>query len=174
MQWLYFVTAVLAFVLALYHLFSHRHRVNNQETRIYSLKHSSHIDTDSTRYMWSVRAARVMPVTALFLILMLFQSFPAATVLFALTAALGLFVLLTLDKTFEVQDGGVVFAGYHARWNAVKSIYWGRKRPGKKQLVMELQKGQRITTFVSDKDAEDVQKIISAYTFFDTHRGPQS
>ncbi|NJP36806.1 hypothetical protein [Alkalicoccus luteus] len=170
MQWLYLFTGVVASVIAIYHLFTDRlRRLRGAETT-FTPDDTKKISTHSTIYKISVYSCYLVLILSIVLFVEVFNSFQNATILFVFIFALGLFILLTLDRVFEIQGDALIFAGYHARWSTVQKICWGRQKSSRRQLIMELAKGQKIKTTIANEAKEDVEETLAIYCHFETDK----
>ncbi len=167
MPWLYLFTAVVMSVIAIYHLFSDRFRRLNRQTAVFRTSDPRKLHTESLVYKMSVYSCYIVLILSVLLVIEVFNNFLTATLLFIAVFITGLYILLTLDRVFEIQGEGVVFAGYHARWSKIRSMKWGKTKKSRRQLIMELDKGQKIKTMISEKEQDTVEEILSDYTYFE-------
>ncbi|CAM3826985.1 hypothetical protein [Alkalicoccus chagannorensis] len=167
MQWLYLLTAVIMSIISIYHLFTDRVRRINGSEVFFTPDDAQKVSTSSLRYKISLLCSYVVILLSVFLIIEVFNNFVAASILAVLVFAAGTFILLTLDKVFQLQGDAIVFAGYHAKWSKIRVIKWGRARKNRQQLIMELQKGQKIKTTIADEAKEEVEEVLSSYVHFE-------
>ncbi|WP_147803549.1 hypothetical protein [Alkalicoccus halolimnae] len=167
MHWLYLLTAVVMSVISIYHLFTDRFRRLSGSPSVYKSTDTRRLHTDSTMYKLSLYSCYFVILLSIFLFIEVFNNFMTATLLFIVVFLLGLNVLLTLDRVFEIQGEAVIFAGYHAKWSKIKSIQWGKKKRRGRQLIMELSKGQKIKTTIADKEQNTIEDILSDYVYFE-------
>ncbi|SER93500.1 hypothetical protein [Salipaludibacillus aurantiacus] len=167
MQWIYLLTGTIMGVISVYHLFTHKHRKSTQDYVIYRLNDRKKIPTDSKAYKRSIMAAYGVLFLSVFLFVEIFNNFFNATILFFIIFILGTYVLVTLDRIFEIQGEALIFAGYHARWGKIRSVQWGKKKKNKSQLIMELGKGQKIKTYIRNDEADELENVLSNYVYFE-------
>lgn len=170
MQWLYLLTAVVMTILAVYHLFTDRFRKLSGNTILFELKDPKKISTSSLIYKSSVYSCYIVFLLSIFLFIEVFNNFVTATILFAVVFLLGLFILLTLDRVFQVQGDAVIFAGYHAKWSKIRIIKWGKQYRNRRQLIMELEKGQRIKTTVPNEEKQRLEDFLADYVYVEKEK----
>ncbi|QKS71809.1 hypothetical protein FLK61_34630 [Paenalkalicoccus suaedae] len=166
MEWLYLFTAAVMGAISLYHLFTHRHRKNQNDMIIYTPQDKKKLSTTSSTYKASVIAAWAVIILSFVLVIEVFISFTIASALFFTVLALGAFVLMTLDRIFQVQGDALIFAGYYAKWGRIQFLEWGKKRGNRRQLIMTLAKGQRIKTTVDEKHKAEIEDLLKDYVSF--------
>ncbi|SDN60979.1 hypothetical protein [Alkalicoccus daliensis] len=170
MQWLYLITAVVMSILAVYHLFTDRFRKLSGNTVLFELDDPKKISTSSIIYKSSIYACYIVFLLSILLFMQLFTNFTTATLLFVVVFLLGMFILLTLDKVFQVQGDAVIFAGYHAKWSKIRIIKWGKQRRHRRQLIMELVKGQRIKTTVPNEEKQRLENFLADYVYVEKEK----
>ncbi|AOM83440.1 hypothetical protein [Salisediminibacterium beveridgei] len=167
MQWLFLFTAAVVSAVSVYHLFTHKHRENSTDDSFFSLNDPRKLTVASKTYKWSVRAAYLALPVGLILTLETFNNFALAFFLFLLQLFIGTFILVTLDRVFELYGGAIVFAGFHAKWTRVREFRWGKSFGTRRQLIMETTKGQKIKTKIAQEDQERVEDILSDFAHFE-------
>ncbi|ADH99007.1 hypothetical protein [Salisediminibacterium selenitireducens] len=167
MEWLFLFTAGVVSAVAVYHLFTHKHRENSGDQSFFSLTDPRKLTVASKTYKASVYAGYAALPIGLVLVLETFNNFVMAFLLFLIQLFIGSFILVTLDRVFEIYGGAIVFAGFHAKWSRVKEFRWGKKTTGRRQLIMETTKGQRIKTKIAPEDQERVEEVLSDFAYFE-------
>ncbi|SDZ02758.1 hypothetical protein SAMN05421736_105135 [Evansella caseinilytica] len=168
MQWLYLFLGTILAVISMYHLFTHKKRkAAINDYIVYELKEKGKISTDSKVYRISVFCAYIVILLAVLLYIEIFRSFTAATIVFVLIFLLGVFVLLVLDRLFELRGDALIFAGYHAKWGIIRHVKWGKQRGKRRALIMELDKGTKIRTSIANEEAEELEEVLSNYVHFE-------
>jgi hypothetical protein len=167
MQWIYLCTGTIMGAISIYHLFTHKHRKSTNDYVIHQLNDPKKIRTGSRPYKFSIGAAYLVLFLTIFLYVEIFNNFFTATILFFIILLLGAYVLITIDRIFEIQGEAIIFAGYHARWGKIRHIAWGKKKKNRTQLIMELGKGQKIKTTIDNNETEELEDILSNYVHFE-------
>ncbi|WP_096435798.1 hypothetical protein [Alteribacter populi] len=167
MRWLYLFFGTVLAVIALYYIFTHKQRKASQDYVIYTLENDhKKIHTGMKMYKVALSFSYVVLLLTVMLYLEVFRSLETATMVFSLLLPLGVTVLIFLDKIFEIRGDGIVFAGYQARWGKIRKIGWGKQRRQRTQLVMELDKGTKIKTSISNKEKPQLEELLENYVTF--------
>ncbi|WP_280769338.1 hypothetical protein [Salipaludibacillus daqingensis] len=167
MQWLFLFTGIIMGAISIYHLFTDKHRKSSNDYTIYKLDDPKKIQTGSRPYKLSIIAAYLVLFLTIFLYIEVFNNIFNATILFFVVLILGAYVLITIDRIFEIHGEAIIFAGYHARWGKIRSIAWGKKRKDRTQLIMILAKNQKIKTTIANERVEELEEILSNYVHFE-------
>ncbi|MBU9711437.1 hypothetical protein [Evansella tamaricis] len=167
MPWLYLFCSTIFGVIAIYHLFAHRRREMMNDYVIYETKDPRKISTSSRIYKISLWSSYLILLLNLLLLLEIFRDFQRATLLFLMIFPIGLFILITLDRVFEVRGNALIFAGYHTQWGKIRLIKWGKQGGKRTKLIMELDKGTKIKTTIDNDERSSLEEILSNYTHFE-------
>jgi len=167
MQWIFLLTGMIMGTISVYHLFTHQHRKARNDYIIYQLNDPKKVLTGSFAYKLSLIAAYIVLFLNIFLLIATFNNFNNAVILFFIILILGGYILLTIDRIFELHGEAIIFAGYHARWGKIRSITWGKKKKNRTQLIMVLAKGQKIKTTIINERVDELEEILSNYVYFE-------
>lgn len=167
MQWIFLFTGTVMAVISIYHLFTHKHRKSSNTYIIHQLKDKRKTTTESFVYKQSIIVAYIVIFLTVFLFMEVFNSVFNAFLLFLAILILGGYVLITLDRVFEIQRDAIIFSGYHAKWGKIRSLQWGKKKKNRRKLIMELAKGQKIRTTIQNSEADELEEILSNYAHFE-------
>ncbi|MBM7097680.1 hypothetical protein JSY36_18250 [Bacillus sp. H-16] len=168
MRWLYLFLGTIMAVIALYYIFTHKQRNSTQDYVIYTPeKDDKKIHTGTKLYKVALYFSYAVLLLTILLYVEIFRSFEMSTLIFALQLPLGIAVLVSLDKIFEIRGHGIVFAGYQANWGKIRQIGWGKKRRNRTQLIMELDKGTKIKTTIANEEKAQLEELLENYVTFD-------
>ncbi|WP_078595235.1 hypothetical protein [Evansella clarkii] len=164
MYLLYFIFGTIFALIAVYHIFSHRKRIRANDEILYTLKDPGKLSSRSVYYALTIPFSYIILFLVIFMYLAIFTSFYTATLLFFIIFSFGIYVLLTIDRTFELRTNSLLFAGYHAPWSRIRCLTWGKRGKKRTKLIMELDKGTKIKTSIANEETEDLEKILVDYT----------
>ncbi|WP_026690333.1 hypothetical protein [Alteribacter aurantiacus] len=168
MRWIYLFLGTVLAVIALYYIFTHKQRNAYDDYVIYTPeKDRKKIHSGSKLYKVALYFSYAVLLLTILLYVEIFRSFELSTIIFAILFPLGLTVLVSLDKLFEIRGQGIVFAGYQANWGKIRQIGWGKKRKNRTQLIMELDKGTKIRTSIANEEKEQLEELLENYVTFD-------
>ncbi|MDG5789212.1 hypothetical protein QA612_17270 [Evansella sp. AB-P1] len=167
MLWLYLFLGTIFAVISLYHLFAHKQRKTTSDHILYTLKDSKKINSTSKLYKLSIYFSYVVILLTILLYVEVFRNYVAATILFIILMPFGIFTLVVLDRLFEIRGDAIVFSGYHARWGKIRHITWGKKYKNRRKLIMELDKGTKITTAIPNEEQDELEDVLSNYVHFE-------
>ncbi len=168
MIWFYLFFSAVFGIVSFYHIFQHRRRGEQLHvSTLHTLKDPWKITTQSKYYRISIPIAYLILILNVILLVEAFRNFYTATILILIILALGVFVLTVLDRIFEVREDAVIMAGYHARFGRVRNIRWGKKGKDRTGLIMELDRGTKISTSVPNDEKKALEEVLSEYVYFE-------